>query len=249
MKKLAIIGGTGLRGLSGGAWRPAAGSDGQTPYGAASAVPETASFGGVEALFLDRHGPGRIPPQHVNYRANLWLLRELGAQQVVAVYAVGAIDAACGTGHIVVPHQLIDYSFGREHTFVAATGPARHVDFGEPFDADLRRELIRAAASCIEAERLHRQGVYACTQGPRLESAAEVDRLERDGCTIVGMTGMPEAGLARELALPFAGLCVAVNPAAGRGAGGTISEADIETAAKRGAEDITKVLGALVGNG
>ena len=242
--KVAIIGGTGLRGLGGAAWRPAAGADGQTPYGAASAIPETATFGAVEALFLDRHGAQRIPPHRVNYRANIWLLRELGADYVVAVYAVGAIDAACGTGHVIVPDQLIDYSWGREHTFVEPDGPARHVDFGEPYDGALRERLIRAAASCIEAERLHRQGVYASVQGPRLESAAEVDRLERDGCTIVGMTGMPEAGLARELELSFAGLCVSVNPAAGRGAG-AISEADIKAAAERGAADIENVLQAL----
>lgn len=242
--KVAIIGGTGLRGLGGATWQPAPDTDGTTPYGAATARPEIAAFGAVEALFLDRHGAARIPPHRVNYRANLWLLRELGAECVVAVYAVGAIDAACGTGHIVVPHQLIDYSWGREHTYVDAAGPARHVDFGEPYDGPLRERLIRAAASCIEAERLHRQGVYAAVQGPRLETAAEVDRLDRDGCTVVGMTGMPEAGLARELALPFAGLCVAVNPAAGRGAGG-ISEADIEAVAKRGAEDIESVLQAF----
>ena len=242
--KVAIIGGTGLRGLGGATWQLAPGTDGATPYGAATARPEVATFGAVEALFLDRHGAARIPPHRINYRANLWLLRELGAECVVAVYAVGAIDSACGTGHIVVPHQLIDYSWGREHTYVEAAGPARHVDFGEPYDGPLRERLIRAAASCIEAERLHRQGVYAAVQGPRLETAAEVDRLDRDGCTVVGMTGMPEAGLARELELPFAGLCVAVNPAAGRGAGG-ISEADIEVAAKRGAADIESVLRAF----
>lgn len=242
--KVAIIGGTGLRGLGGAAWQVAPGTDGTTPYGPATGKPDAAAFGDMQALFLDRHGDARIPPHRINYRANLWLLRELGAEWVVAVYAVGAIDAACGTGHIVVPHQLIDYSWGREHTFVEDGGPARHVDFGEPYDAALRERLIRAAASCIEAERLHRQGVYASVQGPRLESAAEVDRLERDGCTVVGMTGMPEAGLARELGLPFAGLCVAVNPAAGRG-DGTISEADIEAAARNGAQDIENVLRAF----
>lgn len=242
--KVAIIGGTGLRGLGGAAWQVAPNTDGTTPYGPATAKPEVAAFGAVEALFLDRHGAARIPPHRINYRANLWLLRELGAECVVAVYAVGAIDNACGTGHIVVPHQLIDYTWGREHTFVEAAGPARHVDFGDPYDAPLRDRLIRAAASCIEAERLHRQGVYAAVQGPRLETSAEVDRLERDGCTVVGMTGMPEAGLARELELPFAGLCVAVNPAAGRG-DGSISEADIEAAAKRGAADIEDVLQAF----
>ena len=242
--KIAIIGGTGLRGMGGAAWRPVAAELPATPYGAPSATPEQASFGAVEATFMDRHGPQRIAPHLVNYRANLWLLRELGAECAVAVYAVGAIDAACGTGHVVVPHQLIDYSYGREHTFADAAQPARHVDFGAPYDAGLRRRLIDAAASCIPEQRLHREGVYACTQGPRLESAAEVDRLERDGGTLIGMTGMPEAGLARELGLPFAGLCIAVNPAAGR-APGRISEADIHAAAKRGAADVERLLQAF----
>lgn len=242
--KVAIIGGTGLRDM-GGAKRYAAVADATTPYGVPSAVPELASVGGAQALFMDRHGPARIAPHLVNYRANLWLLRDLGAELAIGVYAVGAIDRACATGDIVVPHQIIDYSWGREHTYVDA--PARHVDFGEPYDAALRQQLIQAAASCIPAERLHREGVYACTQGPRLESAAEVDRLARDGCTVVGMTGMPEAGLARELGLPFAGLCISVNPAAGRGQG-SISEADIAAAAKRGAADIEGVLRALAGN-
>ena len=244
--KIAVIGGTGLRGMGVG-WEAAV-ADATTPYGAPSAVPEQASIGGAQALFMDRHGPARIAPHLVNYRANLWLLHNLGAEFAIAVYAVGAIDGACATGDIVVPHQIIDYSWGREHTYVDASVPARHVDFGEPYDASLRRRLIQAAASCIPAERLHREGVYACTQGPRLESAAEVDRLARAGCTVVGMTGMPEASLARELGLPFAGLCVSVNPAAGRGEGGAISEADIAVAAKSGAADIERVLRALFGD-
>ena len=168
----------------------------------------------AELIALPRHGePRTLAPHAVNYRANLWLLKQLGARRIVAVYTVGAIDAALQPGDLILPRQIIDYTWGRPHTFDETGG--LHVDITEPFDA----EMVGSAAA--EAKRLGMRivadGVYGCTQGPRLETAAEITRLERDGCTLVGMTAMPEAGLARELDLPLLGVCIAVNPAAGRG--------------------------------
>ena len=168
------------------------------------------------AVFLNRHGDGHtLLPHEINYRANLWMLRELGVEAVLAVLTVGGIAADAKDGDFVLPHQIVDYTWGREHTF--STGATLfHADFSEPFDLSLRGEV--GAAFERAEERFHNGGVYGCTQGPRFESAAEIDRMDRDGCTVVGMTAMPEAGLARELELPYAGICMVVNPAAGRGA-------------------------------
>ena len=213
--RLGIIGGTGLAALDDGV--PAAPSR-RTPYGDASAVPQRcAAFG--EAVFLNRHGEGHaLLPHEINYRANLWLLRELGAEAVVAVFAVGGIGAGLADGQFVLPRQLVDYTWGRAHTFATSAKPL-YADFTEPFTPQLG-ERIRAAADAAHLPLADDEGVYGCTQGPRLETAGEIDRLERDGCTVVGMTAMPEAALARELALAYAGICLVVNPAAGRGEGG-----------------------------
>jgi 5'-methylthioinosine phosphorylase len=166
---------------------------------------------------IARHGEGHaIAPHAVNYRANLWLLHQHGVRRCIAVNAVGGIASALEPGGIAVPAQLIDYTWGRAHSF-HEPGEGRevaHVDFAEPFDAALRSGLIAAGAACGEAVS---EGVYGVTQGPRLETAAEIDRMERDGCTMVGMTAMPEAGLARELGLGYAICAVIVNRAAGRG--------------------------------
>ncbi len=209
--KLAVIGGTGLGALA-GATVPAAASA-STPYGAASATPRF--IGERDGAYLNRHGEAAdIPPHQINYRANLWLLKELGAEAVVAVFAVGGITRDLADGDIAVPDQIIDYTWGREHTY-AAPGKRLHVDVSEPFDGGLRRSLLAAGARAGVA--LRDGGVYGCTQGPRFETIAEIDRMARDGCTMVGMTAMPEAALARELGLPYAGICLVVNPAAGRG--------------------------------
>ena len=209
----AVIGGTGLAELHRDS-EPAAATT-QTPYGPASALPRRVPRFG-NALFLNRHGDGHtLLPHEINYRANAWLLREAGADAVVAVFAVGGIARSLKNGDFVLPAQIIDYTWGREHTF-SSGADLRHADFTEPFTASQRHRLAEAAAQVGVA--LREGGVYGCTQGPRLETAAEIDRMERDGCTVVGMTAMPEASLARELGLPYAGLCLIVNPAAGRGA-------------------------------
>ena len=241
--RLAIIGGTGLTALDDAV--PAAPSR-RTPYGDASALPQRcAAFG--EALFLNRHGEGHaLLPHEINYRANLWLLRELGAEAVVAVFAVGGIRAGLADGQFVLPRQLVDYTWGRDHTFSTSAKPV-YADFTEPFTPHLR-ERIRTAANAAHVALAADDGVYGCTQGPRLETAAEIDRLERDGCTVVGMTAMPEAALARELALAYAGICLVVNPAAGRGEGG-ITLAGMRRVVASAKPKLLRVLAALAGVG
>jgi 5'-methylthioadenosine phosphorylase len=152
----------------------------------------------------------------VNYRANLWALHHYRATGVISVASVGGIRGDLQPGDLVLPHQVIDYTWGRKSTFFEGNGsPVRHIDFTEPYDGDLRQR-IRAAADELAIE-LKVGAVYAATQGPRLETAAEINRLERDGADVVGMTGMPEAVLARELELPYAAVNVIANHAAGRG--------------------------------
>jgi 5'-methylthioinosine phosphorylase len=186
-----------------------------TAYGTVSMLPLYAETPNARLHVLARHGnPHLIAPHNVNYRANLCLLAELGATQVIAINTVGGIAPHASNGAIVLPDQIIDYTWGREHTF-SDENKLLHVDFSSPYDEQLRGEL-RSAAVAAGVD-VHDGGVYGCTQGPRFESAAEIERLSRDGCTLVGMTGMPEAGLARELGLGYVSVCLVVNPAAGRG--------------------------------
>ncbi len=212
---LAIIGGSGLTTLSNldVSHREVV----RTPYGEPSGALVFGQICGHPAMFLPRHGYGHtIPPHMVNYRANLWALHHLGATGVISVASVGGIRADLQPGDIVIPDQIIDYTWGRKSTFFDGVGsPVTHVDFTEPYDAALRAKLHGAGASLGITMKVG--GVYAATQGPRLESAAEINRLERDGADIVGMTGMPEAVLARELNLPYAAISVVANHAAGRG--------------------------------
>jgi 5'-methylthioinosine phosphorylase len=211
---LAIIGGSGLTRLStlAVAHREVV----RTPYGEPSSALLFGQIAGRDAVFLARHGHGHtIPPHRVNYRANLWALRERGASAVLAVASVGAIRGA-QPGELWLPVQLIDYTHDRETTFFDG-GDRRvvHVDFTHPYSAELRGKCLAAATAAGIV--VHEGGVYGAVSGPRLETAAEIDRMERDGATLVGMTGMPEAALARELELPYAAIAVVVNHAAGRG--------------------------------
>ena len=213
---LAIIGGSGLTQLSNlDVTRRLAV---RTPYGEPSGALTFGRIAGADVVFLARHGYGHtIPPHEVNYRANIWALREQKVEGVVSVASVGGIRADMQPGAIAVPHQIIDYTWGRKNTFYEGGGqPVTHIDFTEPYSAALRRRIVHAARACGEA--LAEDAVYAASQGPRLETAAEVDRLERDGADIVGMTGMPEAALAREAGLDYATIAVVANYAAGRGA-------------------------------
>ena len=212
---LAIIGGSGLTRLStlAVAHREVV----RTPYGEPSSALIFGQIAGRDVVFLARHGHGHtIPPHRVNYRANVWALKQRGVDTILAVASVGAISARCAPGDLVLPDQLIDYTGGRHSTFF--DGEDRnvvHIDFTHPYSAALRGRCLAAARAAGIA--VHDGGVYGAVSGPRLETAAEINRMERDGATIVGMTGMPEAALARELGIAYAVIAVIVNHAAGRG--------------------------------
>lgn len=211
---LAIIGGSGLTRLS--SLSVAHREVVRTPYGDPSSALLIGQISGRDAVFVARHGHGHtIPPHRVNYRANLWALKHKGAKSIVAVASVGGIKH-CRPGDLVLPHQLLDYTSGRLSSFFdGGDSQVVHVDFTHPYSPDLRGKCLEAAR--LASIGLVDGGVYGAVNGPRLETAAEVDRLERDGATLVGMTGMPEAVLARELGLPYISICVVVNYAAGRG--------------------------------
>lgn len=236
---LAIIGGTGLTRLE-GVERLAQGSA-DTPWGQPSAAPLRMRLQERELLFLARHGdPHRIPPHRVNYRANLWALREAGATRVLAVNAVGGINPALAEGHFCVPHDLIDYTWGRASTyFEDDLQQVVHVDLTQPYDTLMREHLLEALKQ--QGVNHAPAGVYGATQGPRLETPAEIRRMAADGCDIVGMTGMPEAVLARELGLPYACLALVVNPAAGLSAGSLSMEA-MESVMAAGMQQVHAVL-------
>jgi 5'-methylthioadenosine phosphorylase len=187
-----------------------------TPYGEPSCPLLFGRIAGQEIVFLARHGNSHtIPPHQVNYRANIWALHARKVTGIIAVASVGGIASDLAPGTLAVPHQLIDYTWGRKHTFFdGGKAPVTHIDFTHPYTESLRQKILGAASAAGEAVRS--KGVYATTEGPRLESAAEIDRLERDGADMVGMTGMPEAALARELGLDYAAIVAVVNFAAGR---------------------------------
>jgi 5'-methylthioinosine phosphorylase len=212
---LAVIGGTGL-------YQLAAMDDVETivqgtPYGEASGPVRVGSFAGRRMAFLARHGEGHsLPPHKINYRANLWLLKALSVRRVLAVNAVGGITDAWGPCVLGLPDQLIDYTWGRVSTYCEEAGSdVLHVDLTDPYTPSLRKRVLAAAHAADVA--LVDGGCYGATQGPRLETRAEIARLRRDGCDLVGMTGMPEAGLARELGLDYACLALVANWAAGCG--------------------------------
>ena len=241
---LAFIGGTGLTRM---AQLEIMGRDElDTRWGKPSAPVVRGRLAGADVLFLPRHGdPHVLLPHQVNYRANIDALRQAGASAIVAVNAVGGITKPAASGVLVVPDQIIDYTWGRESTFFdGADGPVVHVDFSWPFDGELRnrigRSLNQVGADWFDG------GCYGATQGPRLETAAEISRMEADGCDIVGMTGMPEAVLARELNIPYAMLSLVVNPAAGK-TDREISMQEIEAVIHSGIGRVCEALVVLAG--
>lgn len=213
MADIGIIGGSGLTGLEN--LEIVRREVIRTPYGEPSAPIVFGNLGGKEVLFLPRHGPGHtIPPHQINYRANIWALKEVGVKKVIAIAAVGAITNL-EPALILVPDQIIDYTNGREHTFFdGESRQVKHVDFTNPYCEELRKEIIESIK--LSGVKGVFKGTYGATQGPRFETAAEIKKLEKDGADIVGMTGMPEAGLAREKELCYATIAVSANPAAGK---------------------------------
>lgn len=242
---LAVIGGTGLSQLDGFVAKETRRVT--TVYGAPSAPLLFGSYAGRDVVFLPRHGhPHKLPPHQVNYRANIRALKDAGIDRILAVNAVGGIHAAMGAGHLVVAHDLIDYTYGREHTVSDGTPDSEllHVDFSEPFDRTMRSALI----ACLQelGHPFSDFGVYGVTQGPRLETPAEIRRMERDGCDIVGMTAMPEAALAREMGLRYAMLSLVVNPAAGK-SDAEITMDDINRVLAEGMGRVRETIAAFLG--
>lgn len=211
---LAIIGGSGLTQLA--TLDLLRREVVRTPYGEPSGALTFGKLCGKPVVFLARHGYGHtIPPHRVNYQANLWALHNAKVDAIISVASVGGIRADLCPGALVVPDQIIDYTWGRKSTFHESSDePVVHIDFTEPYDDGIRQRILRAGAAA--GEKIFDGAVYAATQGPRLETAAEINRLERDGADVVGMTGMPEAALARELGIPYAAINVVANYAAGR---------------------------------
>ena len=211
---LAIIGGSGLTELA--SLQVVKREVMRTPYGDPSGAITFGTIRGETVAFLARHGYGHtIPPHKVNYRANLWALAQYKVEYVLGIASVGGIRPDLGPGKLAVPDQIIDYTYGREFTYFHGDDRSVvHVDFTQPYCSALRERVLKAAA--LSGEPIVAGGTYAATQGPRLETAAEINRIERDGADMVGMTGMPEAGLARELGLCYAAIAVVVNHAAGR---------------------------------
>ncbi|MES9872690.1 MAG: S-methyl-5'-thioinosine phosphorylase [Candidatus Sedimenticola sp. 6PFRAG7] len=244
MSDLAIIGGSGFTKLQ--ELKIVRREVIHTPFGEPSSPVIHGIFNGLEVVFLPRHGSAHtIPPHKVNYRANLWALKHIGIKRVIGVAAVGGIRKDMGPGCIVIPDQIIDYTYGRKHTyFETDLSHVTHVDFTEPYCSELRAGLIEASASA--GITLVTNGTYGATQGPRLETAKEIDRMERDGCDLVGMTGMPEAALARELDICYASCSVVANWAAGRSEGPIIME-EIEKHLIGGMERVRGLLSTFAG--
>jgi len=214
MSIIGIIGGSGLASLEG---LVVSGQRIQkTPYGQHSGILTTGKFVNQEVVFLPRHGnPHVIPPHRINYRANIWALNEVGADQIFAINAVGGITSEMSPGKIVIPDQIIDYTWGRGHTFYEdGLNDVIHVDFSRPYSDPLRQAIIDTGV--MIGMDIVNSATYGATQGPRLETASEIQRMENDGCDVVGMTGMPEAALARELKIEYASICMVVNWAAGK---------------------------------
>ncbi len=240
---LAVIGGSGLAGL--GQMTVIRRQIMRTPYGEPSGPLVFGRINSVPVLFLPRHGPGHIlAPHRVNYRANVWALKEAGATDIIAVAAVGGIVSDVGPGAVAVPDQIIDYTYGREHTYCDGSDRSVvHIDFTQPYSRELRDVILQAAAQSKEP--VVATGVYGATQGPRLETAAEITRMARDGATLVGMTGMPEAALARELSLRYAHLCVVSNWAAGCGDSvSAISHDNIDATLDKSIERVQTIIAA-----
>lgn len=239
--KLAIIGGTGMN-----TWDALETQERTamvTDYGAASAPVVHGRINGCEVFFLARHGEGhKIPPHAINYRANIKALAQLGVTHIIAIAAVGGMDKAFAPGDVCVPHDLIDYTWGRAHTYSDGSpgAPLEHVEMGTPYASSIRDALLAGAdasqISCLKA------GVVAVTQGPRLETPAEIQRYMRDGATMVGMTGMPEAALAAELGLEYACLAVSVNWAAGLSPAGAGIHDEIAQSIATGMQKVQAIL-------
>lgn len=240
---LAVIGGTGIYKLAQLADVEAREVD--TRFGKPSGPVRIGTLGKARVAFLARHGEGHsVPPHKVNYRANLQALKDLGVQRVLALNTVGGITDDFGPRVLACPDQLIDYTWGRVGTICEEEGSeVLHVDFGDPYTPSLRRKIVETAS--VIGVTLVDGGCYGATQGPRLETKAEIARMRRDGCDLVGMTGMPEAGIARELGLDYACLAIVANWAAGCGTAEEITMAEVLANVDAASARIPELVGGL----
>ena len=242
---IAIIGGSGLNQLSELKITDEIIID--TPWSKSPTPIITGELNKTNIVFLPRHGNSHtIPPHKINYRANIWALNKIGVDKIISINAVGGITKLMNPNNIIVPDQIIDYTYGREHTFYEEKlENVKHIDFTVPYSEALRNQLIETAQ--IIKLKIHKKGVYGVTQGPRLETTAEISKLERDGCDIVGMTGMPEAALAKELGIDYACCGLVVNWAAGKDST-TITMDIIEKNLNDGLKDIKRLISEVVKN-
>jgi len=238
----AVIGGSGLYELEEG-FKLESSKSLNSPYGEISADLLVGEWGKRRTLFLARHGvKHHIPPHKINYRANLWALHQMGASHVIAVNAVGGINY--GPHTLVLPDQIIDYTSDRLHTFHDGEGlEVNHIDFTLPYSQVLRDRIIRAAQT--QKIDLKTSATYGCSNGPRLETGAEIRKMQRDGCNIVGMTGMPEAALARELDMEYASIAIVVNWCAGI-EGSILAMDEIRRILDLGMNSINRLIGATL---
>jgi 5'-methylthioinosine phosphorylase len=244
MTLFALIAGSGFERLG---FEVLTRSPTKTPYGEPSSAVLTLAIRGARVPCIVRHGEGHgLAPHEINYRANLWALAQRGVRACIGINTVGAIAEPLLPGELAVPDQLVDYTHGRASTFSGGGKPVRHIELTEPFSTALRGSIVAAAACCGFTAR---GGTYGVTQGPRLETAAEIERLARDGCAMVGMTAMPEAALARELDIDYAICAVAVNHAAGRSPDGAALSTEIERFTRLGLSKVRAVLEQLAGDG
>ena len=243
MTSIAVIGGSGLTRLPG--LEITRREVINTIYGEPSGAVTHGQLDGKPVVFLARHGNSHhIPPHEINFRANLWALKQIGVTKIIAFNAVGGITPPMQAAAIAIPDQIIDYTYGRAHTFFDKDADeVVHIHFSFPYSEMVRNALIQAASA--SATEVVDKGVYGVTQGPRLETAAEVLKLEKDGCDLVGMTGMPEAALARELNLEYASCCIVANLAAGKGEG-IISMEQINQNLNDGMDAALKVLAGAI---
>lgn len=243
---LAVIGGSGFYQLNpNNKIEEATYRDISTPFASEAIRLSHETLNSKSLYFIPRHGvQHNLPPHKINYRANFWALKDAGVKKIIAVNAVGGINSQMTAGALVIPDQLIDYTWGREHSFFDGLNSLHdHIDFTQPYDSELRHLLIKEAKNINLS--VFNKACFACTQGPRLETAAEIAKLKSDGCDIVGMTGMPEAALARELGLAYACITLVVNPAAG------LSDEDItiekiKMVLNEGLQDVRELLAACV---
>lgn len=239
---IGIISGTGLAQLdnlnvTGNEWL-------ETPWGDTSSALCFGKIDDAELVFLSRHGdPHQIPPHLINYRANLSALKQVGVTQVIAVNSVGGIHAQLGPAKIAIPDQIIDYTYGREQTIFDGDSSLEHIDFTHPYNESLRQALISAAQQSDIDSLNH--GVYGVTQGPRLETAAEIKKYQKEGCDMIGMTGMPEAALAREFGLDYVCLALSVNWCAGL-SDSVITMTDIHQAIAQGTEKVQAIINSFL---